>query len=526
MPAIEVVGEQGGDIYPGFDKIRVLIKKSILKGLTMEEQPFGFIDLPNLNPKPREAGITMILDKGTGLSELDDCLSIAAPYIDLIKFGWATSRLLSRSLLKEKIEKIVEKDIDVCPGGTFVELAIIKDCVDRFFAEAKDIGFTGIELSDGMIDLPLNQRKKLIKKAVSCGFKVTTEVGKKEPDEDSRLDIDTRVATIKNDLESGAWKVIIEARESGTLGIFKGDGSVKSEYFHKLYDLIDPNSVIFEAPQKKQQAWLIKEMGPYVNLGNIALREALPLATLRHGLRGDTLRDYHKAERNIRIESGIKGAKKAARRGDVIVVIDALRASATILAALKRGASAIVPADKKSECLGKLSAGEVGGVKIPEFTFSNSPTELMKENLEGKKLWLLTSNGTRCIHASGQGGSAILIGHLLNARAVAREADKLSRKFAADITLLAVGRNDQESVEDIMVASEIVYYLPHYPLIGKVKALFSGNLEKDFLQSESGQNLIKLGAKDDVLYCVQKNIFDLVPIYTKGEIILSSETGL
>lgn len=232
----------------------------------------------------------MMLDKGMGPNMVEDFLEISGPYIDLAKFGWGTSAIHERELVKYKIDTYISNDIVPYPGGTLFELAYISNKFEEFLAESEELGFKAIEISDGTVDIPKEERANIIGKVKDAGFMVLTEVGKKDPRKDHLFTAEDRVELVENDLNSGADKVIIEAREGGKdLGIYNSRGDVKEEDIQILIDSLDLNKLIWEAPQKNQQAYMILKFGSNVNLGNIAPEEVTALETMRRGLRGDTL---------------------------------------------------------------------------------------------------------------------------------------------------------------------------------------------------------------------------------------------
>ena len=246
------------------------------------------LPLPGYSSKPRQIGYTMVLDKRLGLNETYDLLELAGDYIDTIKLTFGTSVLYPESVLREKIKLIRSYGVDVYPGGTLFEIALWQDKLEPFLQCAAELGFTGIEISDGTISLSPKERRGAIQRAKTHGFKVVTEVGKKNG---PPLPVLRMQQMIADDLASGADKVIIEGRESGKgVGIFDENGKIKAAEMEALvYDLPDYETVlIWEAPLKSQQVSLIKRFGPNVNLGNIAPEEVLALAALRCGLRGDT----------------------------------------------------------------------------------------------------------------------------------------------------------------------------------------------------------------------------------------------
>lgn len=244
--------------------------------------------LPGYGSKPRQTGYTMVLDKRLGLSETRDLLELASAYIDSIKLTFGTSALYPKAVLREKIKLIRSYGVDVYPGGTLFEIALWQDRLEPFFQCAAELGFTGIEISDGTLTISPKDRRRAIQRAKAHGFKVVTEVGKKIG---PPLPVLRMQQMIADDLEAGADKVIIEGRESGKgVGIFDENGNIKTAEMEALvHDLPDFERVlVWEAPRKNQQVSLIKRFGPNVNLGNIAPEEVLALAALRCGLRGDT----------------------------------------------------------------------------------------------------------------------------------------------------------------------------------------------------------------------------------------------
>ncbi len=245
---------------------------------------------PSRPEKPRHDGITMVLDKGLGLKNAEDLMEISGNYVDFLKFGWGTVTIHDKSLIKEKVEMYNSYGVDAYPGGTLFELAYVQKKIPEYFEEAKDIGFKVLEISDGSIKLPLEERLKYISEAKDNGFKVISEVGKKDPDEDMKLSLEDRVNLIKKDLNAGAHHVLIEARESGqNIGIFDKNGNVKECEVDYLLNNLPSEKLIWEAPQKSQQVYFILKIGYEVNLGNIPPEEITSLETMRRGLRGDTL---------------------------------------------------------------------------------------------------------------------------------------------------------------------------------------------------------------------------------------------
>jgi len=246
--------------------------------------------VPGRSRKPRTSGLTMIIDKGIGLRLLADLLDIAGDVIDVIKLTFGTSAFYDRALLKKKNKLITSSGIEVMPGGTFLEVAVWQNVVPGYLKRAKTLGFSAVEVSDGTIAVDRPRRKDLIERSLDMGFKVITEVGKKNPRDALPMALIHQL--IAEDMESGAFKVIIEAREAGKgVGIFDQEGRTRiAEVENVIAGAKDVNDLIWEAPLKNQQQDLILRFGPNVNLGNIPHEEILALEALRQGVRGDTLK--------------------------------------------------------------------------------------------------------------------------------------------------------------------------------------------------------------------------------------------
>ena len=244
----------------------------------------GFLELPDRSRKPREQGITHVLDRGLSLVEVDGMVEVAGDAVDFVKLGWGTA--LATGNLREKLDRYREHGIPVVCGGTLTEMAIAQDRVDEMVGWLHELGLEHVEVSDGTIVLDHDRKLELIRR-LAADFTVFSEVGSKD---DERVMAPYRwVEQISQELEAGAWKVIAEARESGTVGIYRHDGEVRMGLIDEIAHEIDPGALIFEAPRKEQQVWFLRRFGPNVNLGNIPPADVLSLETLRLGLRSDTM---------------------------------------------------------------------------------------------------------------------------------------------------------------------------------------------------------------------------------------------
>jgi phosphosulfolactate synthase len=240
--------------------------------------------------KPRERGWTMVIDKGLGLNAVDDLMQVAAPSIDVLKLTFGTSALFSRDVLKEKVRTVTAHGVHCMPGGTLQEVAVWQDALDRYLDRARELGFDAIEISDGTIEMDARTRADAIAKAVKAGFRVLSEVGKKDPADAQSMA--TLAETVNADLEGGAFMVIMEAREAGKgVGIYDASGLPREgEIEAFLRGVRDRDRVLWEAPLGAQQRYLVLRFGPNVSLGNVAPEDVLALEALRCGLRGDTLK--------------------------------------------------------------------------------------------------------------------------------------------------------------------------------------------------------------------------------------------
>jgi phosphosulfolactate synthase len=252
----------------------------------------GIFEAPNpgRSMKPRSHGCTMVLDKGLGRRETRDLMETAADYIDSVKLTFGTSAFYDEKVLRKKVEIVTGAGVDIHPGGTFLEVAVWQGRYAEYLKRARELGFTAIEVSDGTLEMADAQRADCIKRALDAGFKVVSEVGKKSPDEELAAAEMHRL--IAHDLELGASLVIVEAREGGTgIGIFDKTGAVEVDELEAIIaGVADLDKIMWEAPLKNQQQYLILRFGPNVNLGNVPTPDILALEALRQGLRGDTLK--------------------------------------------------------------------------------------------------------------------------------------------------------------------------------------------------------------------------------------------
>jgi phosphosulfolactate synthase len=228
-----------------------------------------------------------VIDRGLSVADAAGLLEVAGASVDIVKLGWGTALVTAN--LKPKLELYDEHGIPVVLGGTLTEVAIRQGRVDGLVAWLRELGLRHVEISDGTITLDAAVKRELIER-LSREFVVLAEVGSK--DADFIMAPYIWVEQIESDLDAGAWKVIAEARESGTAGIYRANGEVRTGLIDEIAHAIDPERLIFDAPLQRQQVWLLKRFGTECNLGNIAPDDVLSLETLRLGLRSDTVERF------------------------------------------------------------------------------------------------------------------------------------------------------------------------------------------------------------------------------------------
>jgi phosphosulfolactate synthase len=233
---------------------------------------------------PKHVGLTHVIDKGLGPRAWEDVLEVAGEHISIVKLGWGTAYVTGN--LERKLDVLRGRPVVI--GGTFFEVVYALGKLDDYKRWLAALGLTHVEISDGTIEIPRERKLELIAD-FARDFTVLSEVGSK--DSEVVFAPYEWVEWIKEEKDAGAWKVITEAREGGTAGIFRPSGEMRTGLVDEIAHSIDFNDLVWEAPTKSSQAWFIKHFGPGVNLGNIPPEEVIPLETLRLGLRGDTLKE-------------------------------------------------------------------------------------------------------------------------------------------------------------------------------------------------------------------------------------------
>ena len=244
---------------------------------------FNLSQIPERKSKPRRSGITMVMDKGLSIEETKNFLSVALPYIDIVKLGFGTSFVTPQ--LREKIKVYQSYDLPLYFGGTLFEAFLIRNQFQDYVNTLKDYNISYMEVSDGSITIPHAEKCGYIEKLTKHGV-VFSEVGSK--DAEHIIPPYKWIELMKAELNAGSTYVIAEAREAGNVGIYRGTGEVREGLVQEILTQIPEESIIWEAPQKAQQLYFIELLGCNANLGNIAPSEVIPLESMRIGLRGDT----------------------------------------------------------------------------------------------------------------------------------------------------------------------------------------------------------------------------------------------
>jgi phosphosulfolactate synthase len=267
---------------PNFERTTVKENKAIYMN-------FQLNSIPERTSKPRQSGLTMVTDKGLSLKEVENFVEVASPHIDIVKLAFGTSYVTPN--LRGKIEAYQSKNIPVYFGGLLFEAFIIRNQFEDFLHIIKDYGISYIEVSDGSIDIPHTEKCGYIEKLTKYGT-VLSEVGSKDKDREHVTPPYKWIELMKAEYSAGASYVIAEARENGTVGLYRDSGEVREGLVQEILTKIPAEKIIWEAPRKDQQLYFLGILGCNANLGNIAFDDVIPLEAMRIGLRGDTFHLY------------------------------------------------------------------------------------------------------------------------------------------------------------------------------------------------------------------------------------------
>lgn len=249
---------------------------------------FPLNNIPERTQKPRSHGLTMVMDKGMGLDDVQNFMSVAAPYVDVVKLGFGTAFVTAA--LRQKIDAYRSHGIPVYFGGTLFEAFLVRNQFDDYLKVLADYDIRHVEVSDGSVTIPHAEKCGYIEKLAAQGLTVYSEVGSK--DAAHIIPPYKWIELMRAELEAGSAYVIAEAREAGNVGIYRGSGEVREGLVQEILTQIPAEKILWEAPQKAQQVYFLELLGANVNLGNIAPAEVIPLEAMRVGLRGDTFHLY------------------------------------------------------------------------------------------------------------------------------------------------------------------------------------------------------------------------------------------
>ena len=248
---------------------------------------FFLSDIPERTKKPRENGLTMVMDRGLSINDTKNFIDMCLPHTDIVKLGFGTSAVSPH--VRAKIDLYKEAGLMVYIGGTLFEAFIARNMFKEYKDLLREWNLNMCEVSDGSVEISHEDKCNYIKE-LSKEFQVVSEVGSK--DENKVIPPYKWIKLMEEELNAGSWKVIAEAREGGNIGIYNRGGDVRYDLIDEILTKIPNEKILWEAPRKSQQVWFIKLLGANVNLGNISWDEVIPLETLRIGLRGDTFFDY------------------------------------------------------------------------------------------------------------------------------------------------------------------------------------------------------------------------------------------
>lgn len=248
---------------------------------------FKLKNVPERTRKDRQHGLTMVMDKGLSIRQAEDLIETAEEHVDLVKLGFGTSAFAKN--VKEKVKLYQKANMKVYVGGTLFEAFLVRNQLDDYRKYIDGLGLDTVEVSDGSMVIQHDEKCEIIS-SFAKNYCVLSEVGSKE--EGILISPARWIKMMQHELQAGSWKVIAEARESGTVGIYRPSGQAHVMLINKIIKNVKPENIIWEAPKKPQQVYFIKQFGANVNLGNIAENEVIPLECLRIGLRGDTFFDF------------------------------------------------------------------------------------------------------------------------------------------------------------------------------------------------------------------------------------------
>lgn len=218
----------------------------------------------------------------------------------------------------------------------------------------------------------------------------------------------------------------------------------------------------------------------------------------------------------IHFEVGVEGAHRAAKRNDLCIIVDVLRASSSIIAAFMGGIKSIHLGNNESFDVApdEIAAGEQNCMKIPHFTYGNSPEELLHTIHKGRELHFFSTNGIPSINACTSYKVPVLIGAIINSEAVGRLAKDIALSLDINISIILAGYKGILEQDDLLAGSLIYYKQLHsFQVRGEKKPIYSDNLFEFLLTSPAGIRLSNLKLEKDIYFCAQEDITKIVPVY-------------
>ena len=250
---------------------------------------FKLSQIPERTVRPRKHGLTMVNDKGLSVYEASNLMSIASPHVDIVKLAFGTP-MVSRDLDK-KIKVYQDAGVAVYFGGLLFEAYVIRNQFADYLDLLKQYGITHIEVSDGSIDIPHSEKCGYIEKLANYGT-VFSEVGSKDKDREHITPPFQWIKLMQAEIEAGAGYIVAEAREAGTVGLYRDSGEVREGLVQEILTRVPAEQILWEAPQKDQQLYFLGLIGANANLGNIDPHDVIALEAMRVGLRGDSFHFY------------------------------------------------------------------------------------------------------------------------------------------------------------------------------------------------------------------------------------------
>ena len=246
---------------------------------------FNLSQIPARTQSPRQSGLTVISDKGLSLEETENLLSVAAPYIDMVKLAFGTA--IITPLLEEKIRLFQSYNMPVYFGGLLWEAFVVRNQTEDYLKLLERYHISFIEISDGAIEISHERKCDYIRQFSKIGT-VISEIGSKDKDKVQVTPPYQWIKLMQAELEAGSQYIVAEAKEAGTDGIYRDSGEVRQGLIEEILTKVPADRIIWETPEKDQQLYFIKLLGCNANLANITPQEVIALETMRIGLRGDS----------------------------------------------------------------------------------------------------------------------------------------------------------------------------------------------------------------------------------------------